>query len=106
MGQQIEAQKQSIGNLLGRYERRPVVLPQFQRSYSWDKSQVSAFWTDLNKFSLLYKVKPVTANYFLGPIVIMSSDTKIILLDGQQRLATATLLLAALRDISRSLDTQ
>ena len=55
MGQQIDAQKQSIGNLLGRYERRPVVLPQFQRSYSWDKSQVSAFWNDLANFSLYIK---------------------------------------------------
>jgi hypothetical protein len=40
----------------------------------------------------------------LGPIVLQEKDQEIILLDGQQRLATATILLACIRDIARDLE--
>ena len=101
MGKSIDAYKKSIGELLGRYELRPVVLPKFQRSFSWETSQISTFWSDLSAFSSSYMQDPVGSSYFLGPIVILDSKTEIILLDGQQRLATATILLSAIRDLSR-----
>jgi hypothetical protein len=40
----------------------------------------------------------VDATYFLGPVVVMETKREITVLDGQQRLATATILLAVLRD--------
>jgi len=104
MSGSFDAQNVSIGSLLGRYERRPVVLPEFQRSYSWEKSQVTTFWDDLMSFHHTYSASPVDASYFLGPIVILDDKQQITLLDGQQRLATATILLAALRDTARGLD--
>lgn len=104
MSKGIEAFRKSIGELLGRYERRPVVLPEFQRPYSWDKAQVTAFWSDLLEFQRIYAGSPVTASYFLGSVVILKSDEQIVLLDGQQRLATATIALSAMRDVARSLD--
>jgi Uncharacterized conserved protein len=104
MGKSIDAHKESIGALLGRYEVRPVVLPKFQRSFSWETSQISTFWNDINSFQISYVFDPVVASYFLGPIVILDSKKEIILLDGQQRLATATILLAAIRDLSRTID--
>ena len=104
MSKEIEAFRKSIGELLGRYERRPVVLPEFQRPYSWDKAHVVAFWNDLLEFRSVYASAPVTASYFLGSVVILKSDSQIIVLDGQQRLATATIALAAMRDVARSLD--
>lgn len=93
--------KASIGQMLGEYERRPIILPEFQRPYSWEKTQVATFWGDLKSFRDRYQKHPVDASYFLGPIVVMESKTSITVLDGQQRLATATILLAALRDIAR-----
>lgn len=104
MSKALETEKTTIGQLLGRYERRRVVLPPFQRSYSWEKAQVAQFWDDIGRFESEYAAAPTTASYFLGPIVVISQDTEILLLDGQQRLATATIALAALRDAARSLD--
>ncbi len=95
--------KTSIGGLLGEYERRQIKLPEFQRSYSWEKAQVAKFWEDLGAFHERYDKSPVDASYFLGPIVVIESKTDITVLDGQQRLATATILLAVLRNLSREL---
>ena len=95
--------KASIGELLGEYERRQIKLPEFQRSYSWEKAQVATFWKDLKDFRERYDKSPVDASYFLGPIVVIESKTEITVLDGQQRLATATILLAGLRNLSREL---
>ena len=93
--------KTSIGGLLGEYERRSIKLPEFQRPYSWEKTQVATFWGDLKIFRVRYDKTPVVAAYFLGAIVVIESKTEITVLDGQQRLATATIFLAALRELAR-----
>jgi uncharacterized protein with ParB-like and HNH nuclease domain len=95
--------KTSIGGLLGEYERRQIKLPEFQRPYSWEKTQVATFWGDLKTFRDRYDKSPVDASYFLGPIVVIESKTEITILDGQQRLATATILISALRNLAREL---
>jgi hypothetical protein len=94
----------TIGSLLGRYERRRAVLPEFQRSFSWEKVHVATFWDDLVLFEKQYARSPSTATYFLGPIVLIEHEDSLLLLDGQQRLATATITFAALRDVARILD--
>lgn len=94
----------SIGKLLGRYETRRVILPPFQRSFSWEKGHVTTFWDDLVHFEKNYSASSKKATRFLGSIVLIESGDSILLLDGQQRLATATIVLAALRDFARSLD--
>ena len=104
MSKQIDASKRNLGGLLGRYERRPVFLPAFQRPYSWGKAQVEAFWDDILEFRDSYAASPITASYYLGAIVVMNNDEQIILLDGQQRLATAIIALASIRNVARSLD--
>lgn len=89
---------------------RTLSVPFYQRSYSWatteasastseasnDKQQVVDFWDDLHR-SYVNKV-----SYFLGTVVLAASDetgsTRKLVIDGQQRLATASLLLAAIRD--------
>lgn len=105
MSKGIGARTVSVGNLLGEYETRPVRLPPFQRAYSWDKSEVATFLSDLSSFATDYASDPVQASYFLGSIVEIASDSEILLLDGQQRLATATILLAAMRDVARTVTT-
>jgi len=104
MTKTLDTDKYTIGSLLGRYERRRVILPPFQRTYSWEKAQVNQFWNDLTLFENEYTRAPQIASYFLGPIVVIQQEDHIELLDGQQRLATATIALAAMRDAARALD--
>ena len=68
-------------------------IPRFQRPYSWDKENVDDFWMDI--------VTAEDPDYFIGAFVLYEthphSDLHMIV-DGQQRLTTITLLLAALRN--------
>ena len=104
MSSSFDSHPSTIGQLLGDNERRSVMLPQFQRGFSWEKSHVERFWADLTNFKSSFDSSPISASYFLGPIVLKPENEQLVLLDGQQRLATATILLAAMRDIARGLD--
>lgn len=81
-----------IAELLG---ARELTVPVYQRSYSWRRDQqVADFWSDLgNAFGL-------PGEYFLGTIVLATEGKggRRTVIDGQQRLATTSLLLAAIRD--------
>lgn len=67
-------------------------IPRFQRPYSWERENVEDFWTDVFVNS--------GADYFIGSMVVYQpehSDTASVV-DGQQRLTTITMLLAAIRN--------
>ncbi len=102
MSQPFGANPKNFGGLLGQFGT-PVRVPPFQRGYSWEKTHVSTFCEDIFDFNHSWKAGE---QYFLGPIVIMEEADKIVLLDGQQRLATVTIFFAALRDHARKLATQ
>ncbi len=107
MYEAFNAQPKNIGEMLGRNESARIVVPEFQRGYSWEKKHVEAFWSDVTEFQKQSETRGGPEKYFLGPIVFRSeSKEKIFLLDGQQRLATATILFAALRDTARGLGIQ
>ena len=65
--------KASVGELLNEYQRFPLKLPEFQRPYSWEKTQVAIFWSDLITFRERYEKNSVDAEYFLGPVVLMET---------------------------------
>ncbi|MBZ5564634.1 MAG: DUF262 domain-containing HNH endonuclease family protein [Acidobacteriia bacterium] len=93
----FNSRSKTIGELLSSNQQSRIVVPTFQRGYSWEIKHVKTFWTDINDPNRSPK-------YFLGPIVILNkSDTVTELLDGQQRLATATILFSVLRDVGREL---
>jgi len=74
-------------------------VPIFQRGYSWTTEEVGRLLDDLAG-SILDGDK----EYFLGAIVIRpGADGKSVIVDGQQRLATITMILANLRDRLHSL---
>lgn len=102
------AQSKSIGDLLSDSLKGIVEVPQFQRGYSWGKKHVKAFWDDVIRFQRENTLKDGPDRYFLGPIVVMQPENRkevTYILDGQQRLATATILFGVVRDIAYSLKT-
>lgn len=76
------------------------VVPVFQRDYSWTEMHCDQLWQDI----LHIADAPSERGHFLGSLVYVStgdsaaSFTRWLLIDGQQRLTTLTLLLIALRD--------
>jgi uncharacterized protein with ParB-like and HNH nuclease domain len=95
------ADEETIGSLLGNTSQ-PLKVPAWQRSYSWDTKEISAFWEDIVNFSELHPGKHLEkTEYFLGSVVLVEKPSHFEVLDGQQRLATATIMLAALRDVVR-----
>jgi hypothetical protein len=78
-----------IGNLLRTGRLR---VPPNQRSYKWEEEHVTDLFQDL--------LKAIDGpDYFLGTIVLTGAANPIPeVTDGQQRLATTTILLTAIRD--------
>lgn len=67
-------------------------IPRFQRPYSWDRENIEEFWNDIFVNS--------GVDYFIGSMVTYkpaSSETAFVV-DGQQRLTTIIMLLAAIRN--------
>lgn len=99
--QRYEASRQTIGTLLSTTSPR-IEVPTWQRSYSWTSDEVEAFWLDLLAFDTAYPGSNIlNEEYFLGSTVLVTGGPTNLLLDGQQRLATATILLSVLRDERR-----
>ena len=71
------------------------VVPDYQREYSWEEDRVETLWEDL-----LYAAQPNRKNrkYLLGPLVDLDRNSKLEIVDGQQRLVTLSLLFRAMRD--------
>lgn len=72
-----------------------LAVPIYQRSYAWQEAHVKDFLQDVTNAMVEGEEE-----YFLGSIVATVGDAgvRLEIVDGQQRLATATILLAAIRD--------
>lgn len=87
---EIKLLDKTVKNLL---ETAFYRIPRFQRPYSWDQENVEDFWNDA--------VVAGDPDYFIGSFVLYRSKSDsdlLFIVDGQQRLTTITLLLAATRD--------
>jgi len=73
-------------------------VPEFQRRYAWDSEKVDDLMTDLYGDDDWWTDRNDVEPYFLGSIVLARSPgAHHLLLDGQQRLTTITLLIASLK---------
>lgn len=91
-------EKKTVGNLLSNTSP-PIVVPDWQRNYSWTTSEIETFWSDLIAFDQKYPNQNINdQEYFLGSIVIVNKNVSHELLDGQQRVATSAILLSVVRD--------
>lgn len=72
-------------------------IPDYQRPYSWQVEHAEELFDDLWTFR---EQEDKSEEYFLGSIVLIKGDasSQADVVDGQQRLTTLTILLAAIRD--------
>jgi hypothetical protein len=82
-------------------ERYAFVVPPYQRPYAWTTEHASELYDDLLGYLGDSAVSVEELNpYFLGSIVLIKGDRpEAQIVDGQQRLITLTILLAALRAV-------
>jgi uncharacterized protein with ParB-like and HNH nuclease domain/predicted transport protein len=79
---------------------KQFIVPIFQRDYSWGTKHCLQLWKDIIRVGSDKNTKA----HFIGSVVYVAADetsakiTRWLLIDGQQRLTTITLLLAALRN--------
>lgn len=98
-------------NVLGILQGTKVFcVPIYQRRYSWSAPEWNSLWDDL-EFKLQEKAPPQPGPpHFLGNIVVQSINdpastvVKYLVIDGQQRLTTILVLLAALRDARKAVN--
>jgi hypothetical protein len=88
--QAIDFDRETIGHILADSTRR-LRVPKNQRPYKWEKEHIDDLYEDLRgAFG--------SEEYFLGSIVVVKSQDFLEVNDGQQRLATSLILIAAIRD--------
>lgn len=103
----MKASETHLGKILE--GNNQFVVPLFQRPYTWDESRWKVLWADLVELcedeTDTNRAKP----HFMGSLVTVPTRsvpegvTKFLLIDGQQRLTTLQVLLAALRDSARGM---
>jgi hypothetical protein len=95
---------QTLGQIL--YSPSQYVIPVFQRNYRWESPQWAKLWDSLIEVQSPDK----RGNHFMGFLVFVpglaqpGQHTTFHLIDGQQRLTTASILLIAIRNIARQKD--
>jgi hypothetical protein len=88
----MRADTYGIGELITRY--RLLRVPTHQRDYAWTRDEVQQFLDDI-----IGAIREEADDYFVGLIVLVRPDQDGVwqILDGQQRLATTTMIYAAIR---------
>ncbi len=85
-------------DFIGKSQEKQFVIPIYQRVYSWGKEQCKQLWDDIIKIGGNDKMN----GHFIGSILYARVDdthsSPLLIIDGQQRLTTITLLFIALRD--------
>jgi transcriptional regulator of heat shock response len=81
----------SLGSLVSSYEKLEV--DDYQRPYTWSKDEIEELFADLDDC-----VRDKTPHFFGTLILQQVNDKHVKVVDGQQRLTTSFILVAALRD--------
>ncbi|GAA9258357.1 hypothetical protein TH0127_12330 [Helicobacter pylori] len=96
----MDAEATTLLKFIKDNQKNQLVIPIYQRLYSWEKEQCKQLWDDIIKIGGNDQMN----GHFIGSIVFVQDDiyttshNEFLIIDGQQRLTTITLLLTALRD--------
>ena len=89
--ERIDVHLLGIGEVIA---TKTVTVPPYQRLYAWTKEQVDDLFRDLAD-----AIRKNESEYFLGTVVLTrAAGEPQAIIDGQQRLTTTSILLAAIRD--------
>ncbi|QEE96179.1 DUF262 domain-containing protein [Helicobacter pylori] len=97
----MEAKEATLLGFFEENQNNQFVIPIYQRLYSWEKEQCEQLWDDIIKIGGNDKMN----GHFIGSILYVldgntHSNNPLLIIDGQQRLTTITLLFIALRNHS------
>ncbi|WP_367693192.1 DUF262 and DUF1524 domain-containing protein [Helicobacter pylori] len=96
----MEANAMKLLDFIGKSQEKQFVIPVYQRVYSWEKEQCKQLWNDIIKTGGNDQIE----GHFIGSIVFVhdgiytTNYNELLIIDGQQRLTTITLLFIALRN--------
>lgn len=104
----MQANPRSIDKLFNAQSR--YIVPMFQRLYVWQQTpQWATLWEDLIEKADLRLENKRSNPHYLGALIVegvkpksANEVTRMLVIDGQQRLTTLQLLLAAFRDFART----
>jgi len=99
MTDDYDINRRSIQNLFS--DNNTFEIPEYQRDYAWDKDKAERMWIDLEQVSATDITHSGTSN-LLGAMVVLSEPggrgiNKVDVVDGQQRLATLSLIFCSIR---------
>ncbi|GAA8198434.1 DUF262 and DUF1524 domain-containing protein [Helicobacter pylori] len=98
----MDAEATTLSKFMKDNQKNQFVIPIYQRLYSWEKEQCKQLWDDIIKIGGNDKMD----GHFIGSIlyaldgIYTTSHNELLIIDGQQRLTTITLLFIALRNRS------
>lgn len=97
----VAATQEKFATPLKGIQGRRLVVPLYQRQYSWTPRNRLDLWADACRIAQDRVAEP-GATHFLGSIVLApvpgEADDAFLIIDGQQRLLTLSLMLCAVRD--------
>jgi uncharacterized protein with ParB-like and HNH nuclease domain len=98
------------------FTSRYFFIPDYQRSYAWQKTQLDDYWLDISFLVETYvKMPEKSSHHFMGNLLLRECSTRATtkglrelqqfeVVDGQQRLTTTILLLQALKQEFNKMD--
>ncbi|PUD51634.1 hypothetical protein C2R66_03465 [Helicobacter pylori] len=95
----MKADAMKLLDFIGKSQEKQFFIPIYQRSYSWGKEHCEQLWDDIIKTGGNDQIE----GHFIGSIVFVhdgiytTNYNELLIIDGQQRLTTITLLFIALR---------
>ncbi|MGL2333009.1 GmrSD restriction endonuclease domain-containing protein [Helicobacter pylori] len=98
----MKAREATLLEFFEQNQTNQFVIPIYQRLYSWKKEQCEQLWDDIIKTGGNDQIE----GHFIGSIVFVHdgiytpNHNELLIIDGQQRLTTITLLFIALRNHS------
>ena len=105
----MNARQLSMGDAL--HKRSPFQIPKYQRAYAWQEEQIEDFVKDLRECWEIAKSGQKRSHFFGSIVTVLMGDATLKghhhkVIDGQQRLATFTILISLIERSYRELAQQ